>query len=99
MNRHGTDIQRIRIDMRFTYDRCEIHLQRYDIHVEAAQVAALAAALRHANNRRGQQKHIRGHTNLVGLRARTSEGLGVLARPRCAGWQRQPERTLPMPVT
>ena len=34
MNRHGTDIQPIRIDMRFIYARCETHLQRYDIHIE-----------------------------------------------------------------
>ena len=37
MNRHGTDIQPIRIDMRFIYARREIHIQRYDIHIEPIQ--------------------------------------------------------------
>ena len=37
MNRHGIDIQPIRIDMRFIYARCEIHIQRYDIHIESIQ--------------------------------------------------------------
>ena len=37
MNRHGTDIQPIRIDMRFIYARREIHIQRYDIHIESIQ--------------------------------------------------------------
>ena len=37
MNRHKTDIQLIRIDMRFIYARCEIHIQRYDIHIESIQ--------------------------------------------------------------
>ena len=37
MNRHGTDIQPIRIDRRFIYARCEIHQQRYDIHIESIQ--------------------------------------------------------------
>ena len=37
MNRHGTDIQPIRIDMRFIYARCQIHTQRYDIHIESIQ--------------------------------------------------------------
>ena len=37
MNRHGTDIQLIRIDTRFIYARCEIHIQRYDIHKESIQ--------------------------------------------------------------
>ena len=37
MNRHGTDIQPMRIDMRFMYARCEIHIQRYDIHIESIQ--------------------------------------------------------------
>ena len=37
MSRHGSDIQPIRIDMRFLYARCEIHIQRYDIHIEPIQ--------------------------------------------------------------
>ena len=37
MNRHGTDIQPIRVDMRFIHARCEIHFQRYDIHIEPIQ--------------------------------------------------------------
>ena len=37
MNRHGTDIQLIRIDMRFIYARCETHIQRYDINEESIQ--------------------------------------------------------------
>ena len=37
MNRHGTEIQPMRIDMRFMYARCEIHIQRYDIHIESIQ--------------------------------------------------------------
>ena len=37
MNRHGTDIQLIRIDMRFIYARCEIHIHRYDINIESIQ--------------------------------------------------------------
>ena len=37
MNQHGTDIQPIRIDMRFVYARCEIHIHRYDIHIESMQ--------------------------------------------------------------
>ena len=37
MHRHGIDIQPIRIDMRFIYARCEIHIQRYDIHIESIQ--------------------------------------------------------------
>ena len=37
MNRHRIDIQPIRIDMRFKYARCEIQIQRYDIHIESVQ--------------------------------------------------------------
>ena len=37
MNRHGTDIQPIRIDMRFIYVRWEIQIQRNDIHIESIQ--------------------------------------------------------------
>ena len=37
MNRHGTDIQPIRIDMRFIYARGEVHIQRDDIHIESIQ--------------------------------------------------------------
>ena len=37
MNRHGTDIQFIRIDMRFIYARCEIHIHRYDNHIASIQ--------------------------------------------------------------
>ena len=37
MNRHDTDIQLIRIDMLFIYTRCEIYIQRYDIHIESIQ--------------------------------------------------------------
>ena len=37
MNRHGIDIQPIRIDMRFIYARCETHIQRYDIMKESIQ--------------------------------------------------------------
>ena len=37
MNRHGTDMQLIKIDMRFIYARCEIHIQRYDSHIESIQ--------------------------------------------------------------
>ena len=33
MNRHGTDIQTIKIDMRFIYVRCDIHIHRYDNHI------------------------------------------------------------------
>ena len=33
MHRHSTDIQPIKIDMRFIYARCEIHIQRYDNHI------------------------------------------------------------------
>ena len=35
MNRHGIDIQPIRIDMRFIHARCETHIQRYDINIES----------------------------------------------------------------
>ena len=37
MNRHGIDIQRIRIDMRFIYARCETYIHRYDINIESIQ--------------------------------------------------------------
>jgi len=37
MNRHGIDMQPTRIDMRFIYARCEIHIHRYDIHIESIQ--------------------------------------------------------------
>ena len=37
MSRHGIDIQPIRIDMRFIYARCEIHIQRYDDHIASIQ--------------------------------------------------------------
>ena len=37
MNRHGIDIQPIRIDMRFIYARCDIHIQRYDINIKSLQ--------------------------------------------------------------
>ena len=37
MNRHGTDIQPIEIDMRFIYARCEIHIQRCDNHKASIQ--------------------------------------------------------------
>ena len=37
MHRHGIDIQPIRIDMRFIYARCELHIQLYDIHIESIQ--------------------------------------------------------------
>ena len=37
MNRHGIGIQLIRTDMRFIYARCEIQIQRYDIHIESIQ--------------------------------------------------------------
>ena len=37
MNRHGTDIQLIRIDMRLIYARCDIHIHRYDINIESIQ--------------------------------------------------------------
>ena len=37
MHRHNTDIQPIKIDMRFIYARCEIHIQRYDNHTASIQ--------------------------------------------------------------
>ena len=37
MNRHGIDMQPTRIDMRFIYARCEIHIHRYDINKESIQ--------------------------------------------------------------
>ena len=37
MNRHGTDIQPIKIDMRFIYARIENHIQRYDNHIASIQ--------------------------------------------------------------
>ena len=37
MNRLGTGIQTIKIDMRCTYARCEIHIQRYDNHIASIQ--------------------------------------------------------------
>ena len=37
MNRHGIDIQPIRIDMRFKYAPCETNIQRYDIIIESIQ--------------------------------------------------------------
>ena len=37
MNRPGTDIQLIKIDMRFIYARCGTHIQRYDSHIESIQ--------------------------------------------------------------
>ena len=37
MNRHGIDMQPTRIDMRFIYARCEIHIHRYDINTESIQ--------------------------------------------------------------
>ena len=37
MHRHSTDIQPIKIDMRFIYARCEIHIQRYDNHIASIQ--------------------------------------------------------------
>ena len=37
MNRHGPAIQPITIDMRLIYDRCAIHIQRYDSHIASIQ--------------------------------------------------------------
>ena len=37
MNRHRTDILPIRIYVRLIYARCEIHILRYDIHIESIQ--------------------------------------------------------------
>ena len=37
MNRHGIDIETIKIDMRFTYGRCGIHIQRYVTHIASMQ--------------------------------------------------------------
>ena len=37
MKRHGTDIQPIKIGMRFIYARCENHIQRYNNHIASIQ--------------------------------------------------------------